>query len=835
MMRGVLMAGGEGSRLRPLTSRRPKPLAPVAGKPVMEHIIDLLRRHGITEIVATLHYLADEIEAYFDSGEAFGVTMKYVVEDTPLGTAGAVKMAHELLADDAFLIISGDALTHIDLTAMMAHHRAAGNDVTIALQRVTNPLEFGVVVTDPDGRITRFLEKPSWGEVFSDTINTGIYILEPGILERMVRGRAYDFSKDIFPEMLRDGAKLGGWITDAYWTDIGNIEQYQQANYDAIEGKVHLESLGDEIAPGVRARAHCRIDPSARLHGPIVLGEAVRIGPNVEIIGPTALGDNTVVEQAARITRSVVWEDCYVGEEAVLNDCTIADRNTIERRASIGEATVVGRGCTIGAGATVRANLKLWPDKWVTSGSIVSMSLIYGQKWPGSLFGSVGISGLANLEITPEFALKLGQAFGSYLKPGQNVMTSRDTHPATRLMNRCIISGLLSVGIHVEDLRSYPLPLGRYAVRIGGDAGVHVRVAPHDPNSLIFEFFDQTGITIDKATERKIENLFFREDFRRTAMDEVGTLDFPSRMLERYIAAFNEALGARALRDAGFKVVIDFAWGNASIVLPQVLGALGVEQVSLNAYFDAKRARNFRHDRERHLDQLATVVSSLEADLGILIDGDGETLTLVDDRGRIVGRNRLMALLTLLIARAKPGARIAMPVTVPTAVEAVAAAHGAVIIRTRSDRRSLMALADQEGARLAFAGGTDYELVFPEFQPAFDGLYAAAKVMELLAAEHQPMSELVDQLPQWHMAGRSVACPWDRKGLVMRALHDESRNGADVQMIDGIRIAQNGGWVLVLPDASEASINILAEGSTDDDAARSADTMASRVATIVAG
>src|ERR1700677_426916 len=236
-MKGVLMAGGEGSRLRPLTSRRPKPLAPVAGKPVMEHIIGLLRRHGITEIVATLHYLADEVESYFDSGSDFGVTMEYVVEDTPLGTAGAVKMAAKLLAGETFIVISGDALTDIDLTALIEHHRREGNDVTIALQRVTNPLEFGVVVTDENGRITRFLEKPSWGEVFSDTINTGIYVLEPDILERMIRGRNYDFSKDLFPEMLRDGAKLGAYIIDAYWPDIGNLEQYQQANYDALEGK----------------------------------------------------------------------------------------------------------------------------------------------------------------------------------------------------------------------------------------------------------------------------------------------------------------------------------------------------------------------------------------------------------------------------------------------------------------------------------------------------------------------------------------------------------------------------------------------------------------------
>ncbi len=822
------MAGGEGSRLRPLTSRRPKPLAPVAGKPVMEHIIALLRRHGVTEIVCTLHYLADEIESYFDGGSEFGVTTHYVVEDTPLGTAGAVKMAHELLAGEPFLVISGDALTDIDLTALIEHHKREKNAVTIALQRVTNPLEFGVVVTDEDQRITRFLEKPSWGEVFSDTINTGIYVLEPEILDRMVRGKVYDFSKDLFPDMLRDGAKLGGYVIDAYWTDIGNLEQYQQANYDAIDGKVHLESLGTEVAPGVVAGEGCRIDPTARLHGPIVLGSGVRIGPGVEIVGPSVLGDNAIVESNARITRSVLWEDCYVGEEAILNDCTVADRNTIERRATIHEATVVGRGCTIGAGAAVNANLKLWPDKWVTSGSIVSMSLIYGQKWPGSLFGSVGITGLANLEITPEFALKLGQAFGSYLKPGQSVMTSRDTHPASRVMNRCVISGLLSVGIHALDLRSYPLPLARYAVRIGGDGGVHVRVSPTDPNAMIFEFFDSFGITTDKNTERKIENLFFREDFRRTPMDEVGNLDFPSRMLERYTASFIEALNAVALKEAGFRVVIDYAWGNSSIVLPQILGGLGVDQISLNAYYDAKRARNFRHDRETHIERLATVVQSLEANLGLLIDSDGETFVLVDDKGRIVGRNRLMALITLLIARANKGARIALPVTVPNAVERIAAENGASIVRTRSDRRSLMALAEKDGPELAFAGGADYEMIFPEFQPAFDGLYAAAKVMELLAAEHQPASGLVDLLPTWHVAGRTVPCPWDRKGSVMRSLHDEARNGG-LDTIDGIRIPQNGGWVLVLPDASEASVNIIAESTSDESAKIAADQMADHI------
>jgi mannose-1-phosphate guanylyltransferase/phosphomannomutase len=233
-------------------------------------------------------------------------------------------------------------------------------------------------------------------------------------------------------------------------------------------------------------------------------------------------------------------------------------------------------------------------------------------------------------------------------------MTSRDTHPASRVMNRCVISGLLSVGIHVLDLRSYPLPLARYAVRVGGDGGVHVRVAPDDPNALLFEFFDHTGIGIDKGTERKIENLFFREDFRRTPMDEVGRLDFPSRALERYTGAFIDALGASAIKEANFRVVIDYAWGNASIVLPQILGGLGVDQIALNAYFDAQGAHVPRRPRAPS-EQLTSVVTSLEAESRRADRRRRRDVHAGRRRGPIVGRNRLIALLTLLVARAQPG------------------------------------------------------------------------------------------------------------------------------------------------------------------------------------
>ena len=340
-MKAVVMAGGEGSRLRPLTSRRPKPLAPIANKPVMHHIVELLAQHGITEIVATLHYLADEIEAYF------GTSMQYVVEDTPLGTAGAVKMAEELLGGETFVIISGDAMTDVDLTALIEAHRSAGNVATIALWRVHNPLEFGVVITDDEGRITRFLEKPSWGEVFSDTINTGIYVLEPEVLSYMEAGKNYDFSKDIFPLLLRDGKRLGGHVISDYWADVGNLQQYQQANYDALSGAVRTKRPPLQLRDTLWAGEGCEIDPSAAISGYVQLGDGVSIGPGAQIEGPACIGSGSIVEAGASVRRSVLWENVYVGDDAQLSDCTIASRTIVKARAAIGEAARIGHSILV--------------------------------------------------------------------------------------------------------------------------------------------------------------------------------------------------------------------------------------------------------------------------------------------------------------------------------------------------------------------------------------------------------------------------------------------------------------------------------------------------------
>ena len=304
-MKAVIMAGGEGTRLRPLTSNLPKPMMPLANRPMMEHIVNLLKDHGFDDIVVTVAFLPQAIRTYFGDGESLGLEMDYSIEEQPLGTAGSVGLAKERLTD-TFLVISGDALCDVDLTALVEAHRAKGAAVTIGLKSVDNPLEFGIVVTDDDGRVERFLEKPSWGQVFSDTINTGIYVLEPEVLRHVPDDRPYDFSKELFPHLLEMGRPIYGHVLDGYWQDVGTLEQYRQANFDALDGAVQLEIPGLRLRGNVWVSEDVDIDQLEPVVGPAFIGVNSRIADAASVGAYSVLTRGVIVREGARVTRTVI-------------------------------------------------------------------------------------------------------------------------------------------------------------------------------------------------------------------------------------------------------------------------------------------------------------------------------------------------------------------------------------------------------------------------------------------------------------------------------------------------------------------------------------------------
>src|ERR1700746_3241260 len=271
------MAGGEGTLLRPMTANQPKPLLPVANRPIMEHVLRLLKRHGFDETVVTVQFLAAMVRNYCGDGEDFGMSLQYATEEMPLGTAGSVRNAEDALRDEPFLVISGDALTDMDLSGLVRFHKDKGALVTVALAKVPNPLEFGIVITEEDGQIQRFLEKPTWGQVFSDTVNTGVYIMEPEVLAEVPPGEMVDWAGDVFAYLVHRGAPIFGYISDKYWEDVGTLESYLKAQADVLSRKVEVDIAGFEVSPGVWIAEGADVDPDAVLKGPVVVGDYAKI------------------------------------------------------------------------------------------------------------------------------------------------------------------------------------------------------------------------------------------------------------------------------------------------------------------------------------------------------------------------------------------------------------------------------------------------------------------------------------------------------------------------------------------------------------------------------
>lgn len=817
-MKAVVMAGGEGSRLRPLTINRPKPMVPLVDRPVLGHVLELLKQHGMTDVLVTVRYLATNIQDYFGDGAAYGLQLSYSVEDRPLGTAGSVKYAAAWL-DEPFLVISGDALTDINLSEAVAYHHARGALVTIVLKRVENPLEYGITIIDDEGRVRQFLEKPSWGEVFSDTVNTGIYIVDPRVLEAIPPDQNVDWSKDVFPRLLAQGAAIYGYVAQGYWTDIGTLEEYMRATADYLYGRVALPRLGTNIGNDIWVSGEVEIAPDARLYGPIYLGHGVKIKGGVTVYGPSVIRDYNIIDTRAVIDRSIIWRNSYIGEQAQLRGAVVARQSNIKRRAVLSEGAVVGDYTMINAGAIINANVKIWPNKEIDEGAIITNNIIWGSQGRRVLFGRYGITGLVNIDITPEFCARLGAAYGGTLPKGSTVLINRDAHYTPRMLKRAIISGLPSAGINVADIRSVPIPVARYMVHaLGAAGGVHVRLSPLDNRVVDIRFFDRDGLDIDRAAERAIESYFFREDYRRAYLDEIGRIRYQEGVEETYLAGFFEALRPEALQAIAdrFKIVVDYANANASSIAPAVFRRLGCDVVELNANLHEERIFQTPEQFAAGMEQLAAIVPVLHARLGVRFDPGGEKMFVVDDRGRRLSDLQTLAALTELAMRCYGGGSVAVPASAPCAFDAIARRHGGTIVRARTALAALMRTAADHRHYLLLGDGTG-NLIVPSFYPVADGLFAAVKLMELLALQDVRLSEIVDQLPPYYLAQTRVACRWEHKGRLMRMLAERFAD-RPLEQIDGLRIMLEHAWVLILPDPDAPFFHVIAEGASDEQA-----------------
>ncbi len=810
-MKAIIMAGGQGTRLRPLTSDQPKPMIRIVNLPCMEHIVNLLARHGFTDIVVTLQFMPEEIQDYFGDGSDWGVNMRYSIEDAPAGTAGSVKMAEQQLdlEGERLLIISGDALTDADLTRVVSSHKEKDAEVTMVLKSVENPLDFGIVITEEDGRISRFLEKPAWGQVFSDTVNTGIYLVEPSVMDEIPDPEEgeYDFSKDLFPKLLDQERLLYGFVTDAYWEDIGTLEQYASAQRDVLDGEVR-----DVRPPGTRLRENIYVGQRAHvddeeLEGPVVIGNNVRIDEGAEISPYTVIGNNVVISAGATVERSIIAEGTYIGEGAELIDTLIGRNSYVQARARILERSALGDDVIVGEGATISPEVKVYPHKTVQSGANVTQSLIYETMGLRTVFRGGVVSGKFNVDLTPEFVIRLASSFGSTLDPGAVVTLGRDSSLSAQVAKRAMTAALLGTGVNVRDLRAAHAGVVRHDVLAGkSSAGAHAR-AGDDPDDVEILFFSSDATPMTEPEQRDVEKYFVREEYRRAHGDDIGELIYPGRAVEQFVERVERAVDRE--KTSGATIVVDFYSGVAGLVASRVFSRLGMNAVVMEGFANANAVGGaVRTELQEGIERVARVVPTVGSAFGAVVGPEAEHVQFVDDKGEFVPPDVMLA---CLIDRLQPR-KVVLPINLSRQYARLVEDNGGTVewSRTGLDNVAIKAAA----SRADLAGLADGRYIFPTFLPAPDCFITLARALE--AFREEPLSKTRAKFGErfGNVVRERLECPWSAKGRVMRGLAERFGGDPDAILTDGVKLNVDGGWVLMLPDPDNPVFYVYAESDT---------------------
>ncbi len=721
-MKAIIMAGGEGSRLRPLTCSMPKPMTRIANKPIMQHILTLLKNNGITQAAATLLYLPQIIKDYFGNGENFGVNLTYFEETKPLGTAGGIKNCSSFI-DDTFIVISGDAACDYDLKSAIAFHKEKKAMATLILTKVEEPLEYGVVLTANDGRIERFIEKPSWSRAYSNTINTGIYILEKECLDLIPQDNSFDFGKDLFPLMLKEKKPLFGYTASGYWCDIGSEDAYLQCNLDALEGKFKCEiSLATTKNKAI-------VIP------PCVIGNNVALGDGT-IIGPySVIGDNVVVQEGATIKKSVVYDNCFIGNMNEIRGAILANDCIIKEGARIFEGAILGEKCVVGKNSQIDKGVKLWPCKTIGENQRATSNIIWGEVKEG-LFDEDGIYGDTGLDITPELLAKIGAAICVSTKDKLILIANAGGNSA-KMFSLSLASGILSVGGEVFDILECSENIWHFASRkYGASAGIYIN---ENQGKTLIKLCGQKGALLKRAQERKIESAFFKQDNIRqtTILKEYEQISGIKNLYKAYI----KELCPADLK--GFKVLVNCPNLDLLNIVKETI-------ISSNGKINAQG-------------------------ISLFISPDGMSLSLSDEKGNYYSTESTKALLAqaYFICGAK---ELVVPYDAPMELEKIAQKFNANIIRIISDE-------DEFSSKVV-------NMLF------IDGCIGAMYILKALEKTKQTLNKFVSSLTPFYTVVTSVNAI-SGKGHIMRKLSEYECSNKEHN--EGIRLNLENGNVLITP------------------------------------
>lgn len=804
-MKAIVLAGGFGTRIQPLTNGMPKPMLPILNRPMMEHTILKLRDElGIKDIAVLLYFMPDVIKNHFKDGSDLGLNIQYYLPDDDYGTAGAVGFAREFL-DETFIIVSGDLVTNFKFDEIYDFHKAKKSKLTISLTPVENPLQFGVVIANKEGKIQKFLEKPSWGEVFSDTINTGIYIIEPEILNYIPVKSNYDFGKDLFPTLMKNDVTLWGCYTEGYWRDVGNPESYRDVYQDIYDGIIELNFKGQrKVVDGgvIYIEEGSSVDESTKVQGTVVIGKNTHIDGSVNLSN-CVIGDGCKVDEFVKVSNSVIWNNCEVGEKSLINNAIVCNDVSFDKNVKIKSGLIIAEKCVVEQNVTFERDVMVWPNKTIQEGTSINTNVIWGDKYKAAIFGAGSVSGRANIELSSDLALKLAESFGSVLPVGSKVYVSRDYHNSSRMLKRAFLSGLLSTGINVVDVFNVPSVVMRHDLANNDDivAGVHIRQSAKNLEETEILFYTSEGLLIDTNFAKNMERVFTRENFRRVRSSEIGYITEDAQLADRYVSAIKGKINNNILKTKGLKIATNLMFGSISNVYPKIANELGVESVILNAYEDDKQLQNLAATIQRSQAEVSKIVTALGLDCGVLIYPNGQKLQFIDDQGKLVKDYvALLAMLDMLNKDTSNSARkVFLPAWAPDFIEY----DKLEVVRGKFGGFKAKQLQDYD-----LVANTDGHFAFSEFGLNTDAVFSSIKVLEMMITNGNKLSDVIKSIPEFVYRGENVPCPSAFKGKMMRKFLEDGKDKKSSH-VDGVKIwVSEKEWILMVPDQHLEYLNI---------------------------
>jgi len=685
---------------------------------------------------------------------------------------------YKFFLDDTFLVISGDAITDFDLANGIRFHQEKDADATLIMAREEIPLEYGVVMTDEQGEIVRFLEKPDWGQVFSDTINTGIYVLNPSIFELYNRGVKFDFSKELFPLMLKEKKRLFGITLDGYWNDIGSLKEYYLTQFDLLEGRINLPISATRLDDQIWVEEDVEISDQTRLKGPLYLGKGTMIARGVRLEN-SVIGRNCELHPYASIKRSILWDNNNIGGAILASNVTLQDR------VAVFDQTAIGKKVFIGSESRIKPGNKVWPERKIGSRIEVDRNVIWPEYWSNHLFNHRGISGQSNIEITPEFVANLGTAYATTLNRGNEIIVGSDNYSISNALKKTLTGSLQAAGINIVDIGENTTAVTRFSiVKLSARSGAHIRVSSHDPQMVIIEFMNKEGMDLSVGEQKGIERRFFSEDYNRTTLNEVGDYTYAPEMVRDYLDDLLVRVDQDVIKKNYFSVVVDYEYDSLGNILPLFLRRLNCQLVSTKNYSQEKLPLSIEK-RLKTSKRVARIMNDHHSDLGIIIDHDGEFLYLVNRKGEVLSRARYQLLISYILL--KKGLReLYLPYNSPRVIESLAKEYGAEI----------------------YYMPINSHLSMDKYYN--DGITGLVLILEEMGKENINLDQLLDHLPEFYLNNAEVPCDWENKGRIMRCLSEDADQ--DVELIDGIKFNHSQGWALIVPDNEKPLFHIYAEG-----------------------